>query len=340
MGGARRRLLPRREVPGRAGAAARALSTGSSGRRTRRGSRASRCSSSSTTSTRRRTSSTRRSRNSGDVGGDRRSRSAGLALAWLVYDGLCRAFAKDEGLLAVLVFGVHLPVGLGRRRALLGARVVRPGRRDDRDDDGRERLLRDHPGPLEARAGEEGRPRARPALESAGKTRSVHNNYLTLPVVFAMLSNHFPIHVRAHARVAGARRADGARGADAPLLQPAPQGLNVWPILGVAAGGVVALALLIEPDDAPSVRSRRDAGARSRRCRRSSRRAARRATRFTRRAPRPHRWGSSSTRAQQIESNAPLIDQFAVQTHAMPLGNVTGMTQAERDILARWLATR
>ena len=29
---------------------------------------------------------------------------AGLAVAWLVYDGLCRAFANDEGVLAVLVF--------------------------------------------------------------------------------------------------------------------------------------------------------------------------------------------------------------------------------------------
>ena len=29
---------------------------------------------------------------------------AGLALAWLVYDGLCRTFPNDEGILAVLVF--------------------------------------------------------------------------------------------------------------------------------------------------------------------------------------------------------------------------------------------
>ena len=41
---------------------------------------------------------------------------------------------------------------------------------------------------------------------------------------------------------------------------------------------------------------------------------------------------------QEIESKAALIDQYAVQTHAMPLGNATGMTQAERDVLARWLA--
>ena len=49
--------------------------------------------------------------------------------------------------------------------ALRAARRVPAGRRDDRDDDGRQRLLRDHPGALEARAREGGRPRARPAVE-------------------------------------------------------------------------------------------------------------------------------------------------------------------------------
>jgi uncharacterized membrane protein len=32
-----------------------------------------------------------------------------------------------------------------------------------------------------------------PALGKAAKQRSVHNNYLTLPVVFVMLSNHYPL---------------------------------------------------------------------------------------------------------------------------------------------------
>ena len=32
-----------------------------------------------------------------------------------------------------------------------------------------------------------------PALGEEGKTRSVHNNYLTLPVVFLMLSSHYPL---------------------------------------------------------------------------------------------------------------------------------------------------
>ena len=39
-----------------------------------------------------------------------------------------------------------------------------------------------------------------PRWNARGKQRSVHNNYLTLPVVFAMLSNHFPFtYGHAHA---------------------------------------------------------------------------------------------------------------------------------------------
>jgi uncharacterized membrane protein len=45
------------------------------------------------------------------------------------------------------------------------------------------------------------------------------------------------------------------------------------------------------------------------------------------------------TRAQ-IEAAAPLIGSVAVDSAAMPLANATGMTQAERGTLARWLASR
>ena len=34
---------------------------------------------------------------------------------------------------------------------------------------------------------------ARPAPRPRGKQRSVHNNYLTLPVLFLMISNHYPM---------------------------------------------------------------------------------------------------------------------------------------------------
>ena len=46
-----------------------------------------------------------------------------------------------------------------------------------------------------------------PAWNARGKQRSVHNNYFTLPVVFAMLSNHFPFTYGHDARLADPRRA-------------------------------------------------------------------------------------------------------------------------------------
>jgi uncharacterized membrane protein len=45
------------------------------------------------------------------------------------------------------------------------------------------------------------------------------------------------------------------------------------------------------------------------------------------------------TRAE-IESQAQAIEEQAVVLKAMPLGNATHMTQAERDLLARWLRSR
>jgi uncharacterized membrane protein len=39
----------------------------------------------------------------------------------------------------------------------------------------------------------------------------------------------------------------------------------------------------------------------------------------------------------QIRTQARLIEQVAVRTKVMPLGNRTGMTQAERDVLGAWI---
>ena len=42
--------------------------------------------------------------------------------------------------------------------------------------------------------------------------------------------------------------------------------------------------------------------------------------------------------AEEIKAQASAIEQQAVTTKAMPLGNVTKMTQAERDLLGRWIS--
>jgi uncharacterized membrane protein len=40
---------------------------------------------------------------------------------------------------------------------------------------------------------------------------------------------------------------------------------------------------------------------------------------------------------QEISSQASAIEQVSVNTKVMPLGNSTGMTQAERDALGAWI---
>ena len=41
--------------------------------------------------------------------------------------------------------------------------------------------------------------------------------------------------------------------------------------------------------------------------------------------------------AQQIQQLAPRIQAQAITTQIMPLGNITQMTQQERDLIAAWI---
>ena len=168
----------------------------------------------------------------------------GLALAWLVYDGLCRAFPNDEGVLALLVFAFVVASAYVSWRlfapraafvqvgAMIGTMmvgnvffVIIPAHWE---------LIR------AKQAGRE--PDAR--WGRRGKQRSVHNNYFTLPVVLAMLSNHFPFaYGHAHGwLILVALMALGALTRHYFNLRH--RGLNVWPILVLAAAGMVAVALL------------------------------------------------------------------------------------------------
>ena len=234
---------------------------------------------SSTSRTPRRSSSTSRSPTSR---APRRSLLAigGLVIAWLVYDALCRLLDRNDTALAIVVAGLRRARRLGRVAALRAARRLHRGRRDARDDHGRERLLRDHPDALEARPREGGRRGARPGAGTPrGKQRSVHNNYFTLPVVFAMLSNHFPFTYGHAPRLADPRRADGARRAGPPLLQPPPPRPERLVDPGHRRGRAASRSRsLIRPASSALERGRARPRA-SPRCRRSSRTAARPATR-------------------------------------------------------------
>jgi uncharacterized membrane protein len=257
----------------------------------------------------------------------------GLAIAWLAYDGLCRAFGRDEGLLAALVFAFIVASAYASWRlfapraaflqvgAMIGTMMV--GNVFFVIIPAHWKLIRAKEAGLDPD----------PRWNAAGKTRSVHNNYLTLPVVFAMLSNHFPF-TYGHENGWLALVALMAIGAvTRHYFNLRHRGLNVWPILVVAAAGVIAVAILLKPSSAAPSSSGPPVTF-----------AQAKAIVLQRCAPCHHGVAAPAGVDLQvpakIEENASGIKAMAVDSHAMPLGNKTGMTQAERDVLARWLAGR
>ena len=266
---------------------------------------------------------------------------AGLALAWIVYDILCRLLAGDELALAAAVFGLVAVSAWGASQlfapraaflqvgAMIGTImvgnvffVIIPAHWE---------LIR---------AKQAGRA-PDPRWNARGKQRSVHNNYLTLPVVFAMLSNHFGfVYQHAHAwLVLVALMAIGALVRHWFNLRHVGR-TALW-IPPVAIAGLAVVAYLIRPDSgggappagAPVSFAQANAIVQQRcvPCHSANPTQAGFAT-----DPKGVRF---DTRAE-IESQASAIEQQAVVLKTMPLGNATHMTQAERDRLARWLRSR
>jgi uncharacterized membrane protein len=254
-----------------------------------------------------------------------------LAAAWLVYDGLCRLIPNDLALAAVLLVLVTLAAwGVshlfsGRAEyiqigAMLGTMmagnvvfVIIPAHWE---------LVR------AKQAGRE--PDAAAGLRA--KQRSIHNNYLTLPVVFTMISNHFPI-TYGHSYswlILVALLVIGAWVRHFFNLRQT--GRNAWWIPVTAALAIAGLAVAIRPHSSsggtavPFTRIQAIVEARCVPCH---------SVRPTRVDSAP--MGIVFDTPQQIAAQASLIEQVAVQTKVMPLGNETGMTQAERDALGAWI---
>ena len=181
-----------------------------------------------------------------------------------------------------------------------------------------------------------------PAWNARGKQRSVHNNYFTLPVVFAMLSNHFTI-------------AYGHTHAWLILIALMALGALVRHYFNLRHRG---RRRLVDPGDrrrrasSPSrSRSGRPRADRTRpgrrraspRSRRSSPTAARRATRCTRPQPgysAPPVGDRARDRRPDPCRGQPDPDGRRRLARRCRSATSTDMTQAERDTLARWLASR
>jgi uncharacterized membrane protein len=259
----------------------------------------------------------------------------GLAAAWVVYDLACMAFKSDivVGLLLLAVVvgsaygagqvfsgrAAYLQVGamLGTIMAANVLFNIIPAHWD---------LIR---------AKEAGRePDPAPLLEA--KRRSEHNNYLTLPVVFTMISNHFAFtYEDEHAwLVLVALILIGAWIRHFFNLRHA--GRTEWFIPITAVTAALLLAVAIRPDEgggtqAGPVDAEESVAIVQQRC-------------VPCHSQNPTQEGFDAAPAgvvldnrEQIVDQADAIDEQAVRTNAMPLGNVTGMTDEERETLGAWL---
>ena len=191
-----------------------------------------------------------------------------------------------------------------------------------------------------------------PKLGKAGKERSVHNNYLTLPVLVLMISNHYPLVF--------APRFTWLIVAIVLALGPIIRHFfnerhagrkSPWWVWGVAAIGMIAIGLLSAAGPRGAKNSAKEsakdsvkAGALSTaptfanaeeiilsRC--SMCHAAEPVWEGITTAPK----GILLDDAEHIRRNARLIGRNAAWASAMPPGNVTEMTADERAVIAAWV---
>jgi uncharacterized membrane protein len=265
-----------------------------------------------------------------------------LVLAWLLYEGLCRSpLGRHEIPLALVgyVFLVGLTYGFthvfsGRGAftqigALIGTIMVANV------------FLIVIPNQNKTVAAMLAGKEPDPVWGDLGKQRSVHNNYLTLPVVFLMISNHYPLMfaTRFNWLIVAIVLAIG------PVIRhffnSRHEGKgSPWWTWGVAAAGMLAVAWLSGAGPRETT-----TGARAERVNVAAAHNA-----VLSRCSMCHMaepvWpgvhsppkGVLLDGPDNIARHARLIEINAVRSRAMPPGNITEMTARERQVLAAWLA--
>ena len=266
-----------------------------------------------------------------------------LIFGWAVYDALCRSpLGKQEGLLGGLMYffiiaaafvlskllsgrAAYIHVGAMMGTMMVGnvLMVIIPGQR---------RMVS---AMLAGLAPD-------PVHGQRAKQRSVHNNYFTLPVLFIMISNHYAM-TYSHAYnwlVLAAIIAAGVL--IRHFFNLRHRGRTDWrfPI----AGSVILLAVAVAIAPPPAPRALAAAPAQTDGSADFSRVQAILEQRcVTCHAAQPTQSGFAAAPAgimlqtpDQIHRNAAKIYQQAVQLKAMPLANLTHITEAERAVIGRW----
>ncbi len=300
-----------------------------------------------------------------------------LVASWFIYDLLCDSpLGKRPGLLGLVLFvliiaacygfsqvfsgrGAYLHTGAIIGTIMVGNvfRIIMPAQRA-----------------LVAAIAENRTPD--PTLPAKGLLRSRHNNYFTLPVLFIMISNHFPStygshynwlilagiavvavvvrhyfntrhnsHKFAWALPAGALGMICLAFVTGPLqmgntsdVAQAPK-VEYQPLPGTAIGGKRADEMPAQPAQAEQpvqassgVDFDKVHGVIQERC--AVCHSAKPTSPLFSTAPA----GIMFDTPQQIQQLAPRIQAQAVASQIMPLGNITQMTQDERNLVGQWIA--
>ena len=260
-----------------------------------------------------------------------------LVVGWFIYDALCRSFiikkpiwfftimlvftALMAWLLSYLLSAkaayMHVGAMLGTMMAGNVFRVIIPSQK------------------ALVQAAKSGQP-LNPELGKHAGLRSLHNNYFTLPVVFIMISNHFPStfgHPFNWAVLTGLFLVSaGIR----HYLNLVEKGQQAFWILPAATLGIIVLAFVTAPPPPD-----KDLGAPVsiteiqtiflNRC--NSCHAANPTDDLWVAAPN----GVMFDTPEQIAAMADQIMMRVVITQTMPQGNKTNITDEERDLIRRWI---
>ena len=254
---------------------------------------------------------------------------------WLVYDLLCRLLAGNENLLAGAmlalvmaaawalfhVFGaraafVHVGAVIGTMMVANVLFHIIPGQK---------RMVAD------IRAG--GEPDPTPGV--IGKQRSVHNTYFTLPVLFVMISNHYPM-TYSHPYgwiVLGVIMLAGVLIRQFFVLRHKGRTMPLLPALAVVL--LLGLAVAIAP--APATPVSGDVAFAKLKTVLDARCVGCHATQPTQAGFAQPPKGVVLETPEQIGQNAAKIAE-TVGSRYMPIGNLTQMTDDERALVAAWFA--
>jgi uncharacterized membrane protein len=258
--------------------------------------------------------------------------------SWIVYDLLCKSpLGKKEGLLSLVVFAglgglayflchefggraayIHIGTSIGTIMVANVFFVILPGQK---------RVVE------AMRAGK----LPNPIDGKRAKQRSVHNNYFTLPVIFIMISNHYPM-TYGHPYAWAILVLISAAGVSIRhFFNQKHYGIYAWHYLVIGAVILAAAAWWTAPrePDLPPVqgpvtfdRVRKIVGERCITCHSQT-------PTFPGITQPPA--GLVFTVPDNIVQNNQRIYQQVVITKIMPLGNATKITEEERAVIAAWV---